>query len=132
MSKKVSSESIDGKRLALLVFDLKKVIGTARYKAFNAVNAEMLKAYYDMGRRIVEEEQKGKKRAEYGKQLIDSFSKELIKEFGREFSLIALKNMHIFYKIYSHKNSQSVTNEFYKLSWTHYCEIIKIENMARG
>ncbi|MEK6817015.1 MAG: DUF1016 N-terminal domain-containing protein, partial [Nanoarchaeota archaeon] len=155
----------DTKRLAHLVSDLKRIISTARHRAFSAVNAQMLKAHYEIGRRIVEEEQKGEKRAGYGKQLIDSISKELIKEFGRGFSPTALKNMRLFYIVYKDKIHPSVTDEFHKdkirqsvtdefhknkirqtvsdefhrkweamplkLTWTHYCELIKIDDKAK-
>ncbi len=57
--------------------DIKNIIAKARYNAFTAINTEMLKAYFEIGRRIVEEEQKGRKRAGYGQNLLDTISKEL-------------------------------------------------------
>ncbi|HLC47184.1 MAG TPA: PDDEXK nuclease domain-containing protein [Candidatus Nanoarchaeia archaeon] len=116
---------------AAIVKEIRLIVSKARYNVFNAVNTEMLKAYYEIGRKIVEEEQKGEKRAGYGKQLIDSLSRELIKEFGKGFSATALKNMRIFYKIYKDKIGQSATDEFYRLSWTHYCELIKIDEPSK-
>lgn len=107
--------------------EIKSIIKKARYNSFTAVNTEMLKAYYEIGRKIVEEEQKGKKRVEYGENLIDILSEELIKEFGKGFSTTALKNMRTFYIIYKEKIGQSLTDEFFNLSWTHYCELIKIK-----
>ena len=112
----------------ILVQDIKKLIRKARYNALSAVNAEMLKAYYEIGRRIVEDEQKGDIRAEYGKKVLESLSIELNKEFGRGYSVTALKNMRLFYRIYKDKIGQSVTDDFFKLTWTHYCELIKIED----
>ncbi len=117
--------------LSTIIKEIKSIINKARYNAFNAVNTEMLKAYYEIGRRIVEEEQKGEKRAGYGEQLIEHLSSELIKEFGRGFGTTALKNMRIFYTIYKDKIGQSVTDEFFKLSWTHYCELIKIQDETK-
>ena len=108
--------------------EIKTIIHKARYNAFNAVNAEMLKAYYKVGKKIVEEEQKGEKRARYGEKLLENLSNELINEFGKGFSLTALKNMRIFYNIYNNKIGQSVTDEFFRLTWTHYCELIKISD----
>ena len=110
-----------------IIKEIKSIINKARYNAFNAINTEMLKAYYEIGRRIVEEEQKGEKRAGYGENLIENLSTELIKGFGKGFSVTALKNMRIFYTVYKDKIGQSVTDEFFKISWTHYCELIKIE-----
>jgi hypothetical protein len=71
--------------------DIKKVILKARMSAYYSVNKEMLKAYFEIGRRIVEEEQKGKKRADYGVYLIDELSKKLLKEFGKGFSSTSLR-----------------------------------------
>lgn len=122
-----NNNKIIKKEFSLIIKEIKLIINKARYNSFNAVNMEMLKAYYEIGRKIVEEEQKGKKRAEYGKNLIENLSFELIKEFGRGFSVTALKNMRIFYTIYKNKIGQSATDEFFKLSWTHYCELIKIK-----
>ena len=116
---------------AVIITEIKSIINKARYNAFNAVNAEMLKAYYEIGKKIVEEEQEGEKRAEYGKKLIESLSDELIKEFGKGFSTTALKNMRIFYTIYKDKIGQSVAVEFFRLSWAHYCELIKIEDETK-
>src|SRR3989338_3129799 len=111
--------------------EIKNIIKKARYAAFTAINSEMLKAYFEIGRKIVEEEQKGKKRAGYGENLLENLSVELIKEFGRGFSVTALKNMRLFYSIYKGKISQSLTDEFYKLTWTHYCELIKIQDETK-
>ena len=96
-----------------LIEEIKLLVKKARYNAVYAVNAEMLKAYYEIGKRIVEEEQKGSKRAEYGERLIERVSSELIKELGRGFSTTALKNMRIFYLIYKQRIGQSLTDEFH-------------------
>ncbi len=114
-----------------IIHEIKSIINKARYNAFTAVNAEMLRAYFEIGRKIVEEEQKGQKRAGYGENLLEILSMELGKEFGKGFSTTALKNMRLFYKTYKDKIGQSVTDEFYKLSWTHYCELIKIEDETK-
>jgi predicted nuclease of restriction endonuclease-like (RecB) superfamily len=111
--------------------EIKSIITKARYNAFTAVNTQMLKAYLEIGRKIVEEEQKGAKRAEYGGKLIEFLSKGLEKEFGKGFGTTALKNMRIFYNTYKNKISQPVTDEFYKLSWTHYCELTKIRDETK-
>lgn len=114
--------------MKILITQIKEIVTKARYAAFTAVNIEMLKAYYQIGKKIVEEEQKGGERAEYGKKLIETLSAELVKEFGKGYSTTALKNMRKFYLIYKDRIGQSVTDESYKLSWTHYCELIKIDD----
>ncbi len=125
-------KSLAGKSgFVALIQDIKTLIKKARYNAVYTVNAEMLKAYYEIGRKIVEEEQKGSNRAGYGERLLEKISSELIKEFGRGFSTTALKNMRIFYAMYKDQIGQSVTDEFCRLSWTHYCELIKISDKAK-
>ena len=114
-----------------LIQDIKNVLKRARYKAISAINAEMLNAYLEIGRKIVDGEQKGRRRAEYGRRLLEAISAELIKEFGRGYSVTALKNMRKFYHTYKNKISQPATDEFYKLSWTHYCELIKIDDDSK-
>ncbi len=66
--------------------DIKQILEKARSTAFRTVNFLMVEAYWNIGRLIVEEEQKGKKRAEYGKYLIKELSERLTKDFGRGFS----------------------------------------------
>lgn len=116
---------------SLILKEIKSIISKARYTAFTAINTEMLKAYFEIGKKIVEEEQQGEKRAGYGENLIESLSAELSKEFGKGFSITALKNMRIFYTVYKDKISQSLTDEFFRLSWTHYCELIKIKEETK-
>lgn len=111
--------------------EIKGIIRKARYAAYSAVNKEMLKAYFEIGKKIVEVEQKGKNRAGYGMNLLDTISRSLISEFGRGYSTTALKNMRLFYRLYKDRISQSVTDELYSLSWTHYCELIKISDDIR-
>ncbi len=65
-----------------LVTDVQSILQVARQKSYSAVNFAMVEAYWKVGRRIVEEEQKGKGRADYGTQLIKSLSDSLTDEFG--------------------------------------------------
>lgn len=103
-----------------LVHDIKTLIKKARYTAVYAVNAKMLKAYYEIGKRIVEEEQKGSQRAEYGKRLIDNISLELMKEFKKGFDVTNLRRIRRFYLMYQKWETVSP-----KLTWSHYSELIK-------
>lgn len=86
----------------------------------------MTKAYFLIGKRIVVEEQKGNKRAEYGKNLIKILSEKLTKEFGKGFSQRNLEQMRTFYVRYS--IPQTVFAKF-KLSWSHYLILMRIENI---
>lgn len=70
--------------------EIKQIITQARQKAYAAINSAMVEAYWQMGKRIVEQEQLGKDRADYGSQLLKSLSKELTAEFGKGFSVGSL------------------------------------------
>lgn len=109
-----------------LIHDIKVLVKKARYNAVYSVNAEMLKAYYEIGRRIVEEEQKGDKRAAYGERLIDTISIALMKEFGKGFDVTNLRRMRRFYLLYQKWDTVSP-----KLAWSHYAELIKIEDETK-
>ena len=69
-----------------IVDEIRQILRQARGKAHTAVNFAMTEAYWHIGKRIVQEEQKGEIRAEYGKQLIKELSKQLSAEFGKGFS----------------------------------------------
>jgi len=72
------------------------LLQSARGKIVRAVNQTMVTTYFEIGRMIVEEEQKGKERAEYGKSLLKELSKVLSKEFGKGFSVTNLQQMKKF------------------------------------
>lgn len=122
--------SIENHGFFSLVQDIKKLIKNARYNVVHAINSEMIKAYYEIGKKIVEEEQQGSKRAEYGKKLLETLSEELVKEFGKGYSVTALKIMRKFYILYKEQIGQTVSDEF-KLSWSHYCELTKIDDETK-
>lgn len=106
--------------------EIKQIVKKARYASYMAVNYEMLRAYFEIGKRIVDEEQKGQKRAGYGEKLLERLSKELNKEFGKGFDASNLRHMRRFYLTY--KKWETVSP---KLSWSHYCELIKIEDETK-
>ena len=89
----------------------------------------MTKTYFLIGKRIVEEEQNGNKRAEYGKNLIKTLSKKLTKEFGKGFSETNLEQMRKFFKVYG--IPQTLSEEFqFNLSWSHYLILMRIEDIG--
>jgi len=107
---------------------LGRVIGLlnkARTEIVSNVNKTMVYAYYEIGRIIIEEEQKGKGRAGYGLQLIEELSEKLSKEFGKGFSSTNIKQMRSFYTIYS--KGQTMSDEF-NLSWSHYLTLMRIDD----
>jgi predicted nuclease of restriction endonuclease-like (RecB) superfamily len=97
----------------------------ARRSAVQTVNKTMVYTYFEIGKLIIEEEQQGKERAKYGKQLISELSKKLSSEFGKGFSATNLKQMRTFYLTYS--KSQTVSDEF-NLSWSHYLMLMRLDN----
>jgi len=102
-----------------------ELLQSARNSVIQTVNQTMVLTYFEIGKMIVEEEQCGKERADYGKKLLEELAKILTKEFGRGFSETNLKQMRQFYLIYS--IGQTVSDEF-KLSWSHYLKLMRIDN----
>lgn len=78
-----------------------ELLQNARQQVLRTVNSTMVYTYFEIGRIIVEEEQNGKDRAEYGKQLLKGLSEQLTKEFGKGFSVDNLQNMRKLYLVYS-------------------------------
>ncbi|SNR55382.1 YhcG family protein [Flavobacterium sp. ov086] len=97
----------DGLQNKIIFQQVAELLQNARQQVLRTVNSTMTITYFEIGRIIVEEEQRGKERAEYGKKLLKSLSKELTKEFGKGFSLVSLENIRKFYLTYS--NSESLT-----------------------
>jgi len=83
----------------------------------HTVNQTMVYTYYEIGRMIVEDEQQGKERAAYGRQVLKELSKELTANFGKGFSVDNLQNMRQFYLSYS---IYETTSRKFVLSWSHY------------
>ena len=106
--------------------DIKNLLNNARNKVYQTINITMTNTYFEIGKRIVEEEQGGEKRAQYGKALIQNLAKELTKDFGKGFSPQNLKNMRQFYLVYEKR--QTASSEF-KLSWSHYIFLTRVENV---
>ena len=87
------------------------LLQAARSSAVRAVNQAMVMAYFEVGRMIVEEEQNGSDRAEYGKSLLQGLSKVLTKEFGKGFSVTNIQQMRAFYLAYQKQQTLSVKSE---------------------
>lgn len=101
---------------------IREILETARTSAYRAVNFAMVQAYWHIGREIVEEEQRGKQRAEYGAALIEELSQKLTAEYGQGFNKTNLWYIKQFYLVF--KNLHALRGE---LSWTHYRLLLKIE-----
>lgn len=102
-----------------------ELLKLAQNTVVQTVNKTMVQTYFEIGKMIVEEEQKGKERAEYGQQLIEELSIRLLNEFGKGFSSTNIKQMRSFYLTYS--KGQTVSDEF-NLSWSHYLKLMRIDD----
>lgn len=111
--------------------DVKNILEQARGKARSAVNAAMVEAYWLIGRRIVEEEQRGQHKAEYGARLLENLSRALTADFGKGFSYANLRNFRQFYLTYP---DQSICYTVCsKLSWSHNRLIMRVDDpLARA
>ena len=154
-----------------LVDRIAEILSQARKNVVRQINQTLVLAYREIGKEIVEFEQKGKTRAEYGEELIKRLSRDMTERFGKGFSEINLRNMRRFYlefpteiqqtlsvkskksQILSGKSEtksrkseiqqtpsakssirQTLSDEFEpNLSWSHYCELLKVEEpLARS
>jgi predicted nuclease of restriction endonuclease-like (RecB) superfamily len=106
--------------------DIRQIIEQAKQKAYSAVNFAMVEAYWHIGKRIVEEEQKGKARAEYGKRLVSELSMRLTAEFGKGFSEANIWNFKQFYLTF--KSDEILYTLRRELAWSHYRLIMRVEN----
>ena len=106
--------------------EIKELLYSAKNRVYQTINTTMTETYFQIGKRIVEEEQGGETRAEYGKSLLKLLSVQLINEFGKGFSVDNLENMRRFYLAF--QKSETVSRKF-ELSWSHYIFLTRIENI---
>jgi predicted nuclease of restriction endonuclease-like (RecB) superfamily len=137
----------------LYIAEIKRILSSARDKAYYAINSAMVEAYWQIGRRIVEEEQHGKERADYGTYIVKILSKELTAEFGKGFSERSIWQFRQFYQMFPEfeimreplAQSQYIDNEknkimrtplaqselstnLQKLNWAQIQRIIRVSN----
>lgn len=108
------------------ISEIKKILKNARQKAYTAVNSAMVEAYWEIGRRIVEEEQRGKERAEYGKEILQNLSKELTEEFGKGYSYRTLREIRQFYLMFSDFEKWRTVSA--KLTWSHFQKVLRVSD----
>jgi predicted nuclease of restriction endonuclease-like (RecB) superfamily len=101
---------------------IRQIIEEARNTVYRAANFAMVQAYWRIGKLIVEGEQSGKGRAEYGEELIKQLAKRLTTEYGKGFTETNLKYMRQFYSTF--KKSHALRGE---LGWTHYRLLLRVE-----
>jgi hypothetical protein len=84
----------------MLYRQVREILAAARNRAWQAVNTVMIEAYWEVGRVIVEEEQAGRERADYGKRVVDGLSERLREEFGKGYDRSNLFHMRAFFLTY--------------------------------
>lgn len=112
----------DRKSVESIYNRVREILEAARSRAYRAVNFAMVQAYWHIGRVIVEEEQKGAERAEYGKGLIQGLAARLSSDFGKGFDERNLWFMRSFYLSYPKVNALRS-----ELNWTHYRLLLRVE-----
>ncbi|GHT44421.1 hypothetical protein AGMMS49965_20000 [Bacteroidia bacterium] len=132
--------------------EIKTIIQNGQSQAYRAINSAMVETYWNLGKRIVEQEQQGEERAEYGAGLLKRLSAELTKEFGHGFSARSIRQYRQFYQMFSDSSiwrtpfaklqssdnksdtivrtvfAQSWQPHFQNLTWSHIQRIMRVSN----
>ncbi|MEJ6080170.1 PDDEXK nuclease domain-containing protein [Vibrio sp. 1-Bac 57] len=106
-----------------LFVNIRTLLNQSRKQVVQAVNSAMVQTYWQIGQLIVEDEQQGERRAEYGKAVLKALSISLTKEFGKGFDLTNLRKMRALYLCFPIRDALRL-----ELSWTHYRTLTRIEN----
>ena len=106
--------------------DIKKIIKDGRNAAYGAVNSVMIRTNWAIGKRIVEQEQAGADRAEYGKHVIQVLSEVLTAEYGKGFNKRNLAYCRLFYRMFT--EDQILQTRLQNLTWSHYVELLRVDN----
>ncbi len=106
--------------------DIRQILEHARGKAKTAINSAMVEAYWQIGKRIVEEEQQGESKAKYGKRLMEELSRALTTDFGKGFSYANLYNCRQFYLKFSEQ--EILYTLCRELSWSHLRLIMRVDD----
>jgi predicted nuclease of restriction endonuclease-like (RecB) superfamily len=154
----MKNKKITTRNYTQLLSRIAEILREARTKVVREINKVQILAYWEIGREVVEFEQKGKLRGDYGEQLIERLSRDMTQKFGRGFSPTNLKMMRLFYQSFPIRQTlsdESLESQKSKtlsgkskisiiprtpsvkfepmLSWSHYCELLKVEEpLARS
>ena len=109
-----------------IIEDVRSIIARSKNAAIRAVDNQRVRMYWEIGRTIFEEEQRGQERASYGEYLIKYLSERLQPEFGSGFSRRQLELFRQLYRVFPIANAVRS-----QLSWTHYRHLIRIDNQYK-
>ena len=123
MTKKPSTQAKDNAGLPALLRSLHGLIQEARQQVLRSVDAVQVRTCWEIGRHIVEFEQGGTGRAEYGKRLLEVLARDLTAEFGKGFDASNLRYMRLFYQTFPIRDALR-----HELSWTHYRLLLRVES----
>ena len=115
---------IEQGQLTSLIEPIAQIIEQARGEVRYAVNQAMVQSYWQIGKIIVEQEQQGQERAEYGAQQLKQLSHALTERLGKGFDVTNLRNMRRFYLVFPIRDAVRP-----ELSWTHYRTLIRVDNL---
>lgn len=107
--------------------DAQEIIERTRNNAYQAVNVAMIQRNWLLGKRIADEELKGKNRAEYGKEIIKKLADFLTNKYGKGYDFSSLYKYVRFYKEFP-EILDSASPKFYLLSWTHYRSLLRVSD----
>ena len=110
----------------LLFYSIKEIVQKSRERVFRTINGTLLETYWHIGRIIVEDEQQGKSKAEYGKETLKNLSIQLTLEFGKGFDDSNLRNMRAFYKAFPICDTLR-----HELSWSHYRLLSRVDSAEK-
>ena len=109
-----------------VITEIKSIISSGQEAAYSASNKAMLFTYWNIGKRIVEQELRGGERAEYGSGLISALAEELAKEFGKNYSK---RNLHYYIKFYQYFPDEQIVNAcVHNLNWTHIRSLLRVSD----
>jgi len=123
MKKQNKKQIVKKSEYNALISSIGTLLEEARKRVYTQVNQILVKTYWEVGKMIIEYEQKGKEKAEYGSRLLDNISKDLKLRYGKGFSKSNIVYMRLFYIKYPKSETLS-----HQLSWSHYFELLKIED----
>lgn len=118
-----TNEMVSRHNMEELYASIRGILATARKKAYSAVNFAMVESYWQIGQQIVENEQRGETRADYGKGVLKELAVRLTAEFGKGFDESNLRYMRLFYRCFPICDTLR-----HELTWSHYRKLISVEN----
>ena len=113
-----------------VIDDVKGIISSGMESAYNATSRAMVLTYWNVGRRIVEQEQNGNQRAEYGAAMMDALAEELTREYGKSYSKRNLQYFRKFYQCFP--DIEIVNSCVHNLTWTHFRSLLRVPDNSSG